>query len=227
MAFEHGAHDGGILVGEAGEAGPQDGLESAAFTTMASTTDVKSLLDPDEILRAEFAYARDTALQANADRTQVVNIYLILAGGLGSVLLGLPALTRGEGIELPRAALGLILLMIGVLGLFSVLKLIRLRPAWHDSVPCMNHIKDFYLGYYPEMAPAFRWRTETVPAPGRAGTISFDLSVLVSLIDSLAVGVGALFAGAPPPAAIVAGAAFFAAQCWLYFKLLKHPSKEL
>ncbi|HET7294871.1 MAG TPA: hypothetical protein VFM88_20800 [Vicinamibacteria bacterium] len=187
---------------------------------MTSTIDVKSLLDPDEILRAEFAYARDTALQANADRTQVVNLYLILVGGLGSVLLGIPALARGEGIALPRAAFGFILLMIGVLGLFSVLKLIRLRQAWRDSVLCMNHIKDFYLSYYPEMAPAFRWRTETIPLAGDVGTISFDLSVLVALIDSLAVGAGVLFFGAALPLAVVAGAGFMAAQAWLYFRLL-------
>ena len=187
---------------------------------IAPSMRVAELLDPDEILKMEFAYARDTALQANNDRTQVVNLYLLIVGGVGSVLLGLPALARGEGFELPPLALGLVLVLVGVLGLFSVLKLIRLRSAWHESVLAMNRIKDFYLANYPELAPAFRWRTETIPPPGVLGTITFDLVVLVALIDSLAMGGGVFFARAPAPAAGGSALAFFALQGGLYFRLL-------
>lgn len=180
---------------------------------------VKDLLDPDEILRQEFEYARDTSLQANNDRTQVVNLYLILVGGVGSLALGLPALAPGQT-ELTPALLALIFFVVGVLGLFTVLKLIRLRQAWHDSLLAMNRIKDFYLQHYPGLAPAFRWRTETIPPPGKVGTITFDLTVLVALIDSLAVGGGVVFLGQPLWLAGAALAAFFVAQLGVYWRQL-------
>ena len=159
------------------------------------TPEVKALLDPDEILRQEFEYARDSALQANNDRAQVVNLFLIL---------------------------------VGLLGLFTVLKLIRLRQAWHDSVVTMNRIKDFYLAHYPGLAPAFRWRTETIPPPGLIGTITFDLTMLVALIDSFAVGGGMLFLDLryPVPLAVASALAFFALQTWLYFRLLGWPKRQ-
>ena len=181
---------------------------------------ITEIIDPDEILKQEFAYARDSALQANADRTQVVNLYLLLVGGIGSVLAGLPALARGEGFELPRSAYASFLSALAVLGLFTVLKLIRLRQAWHDSVLAMNRIKDFYLAHFPELAPAFRWRTDTIPAPGRAFTITFDLAVLVALIDSAALGAAVAVLERPALEAVGTALAFLAAQAALFFRLL-------
>src|SRR5262249_49075323 len=139
-------------------------------------------IDPDEILKQEFGYARESALQANTDRTQVVSLYLLLVGGMGSLMAALPALSRGEGITLPRSVYASLLATLAVLGLFTVLKLIKLRKAWYDSVRAMNHIKDFYLAHFPELAPAFRWRTETIPAPGLIFSITFDLAALVALV---------------------------------------------
>jgi hypothetical protein len=187
--------------------------------------DVKELLDPDEILKQEFEYARETSLQANNDRTQVVNLYLILVGGLGSLALGLPALASGQS-ALPPSLLALIFFVVGVLGLFTVLKLIRLRQAWHDSLLAMNRIKDFYLQHYPQLAPAFRWRTQTIPPPGKVGTITFDLTILVALIDSLAVGGGVFFLQQPLWLAGAALAVFFAAQLGVYWRQLPPSGKS-
>ena len=184
---------------------------------------VKALLDPDAILEREFEYARDSSLQANGDRAQIVNLYLLLVGGVGSILLAIPTLAAGRGIDLPPAVFAAAFLLLGVLGLFTIFKLIRLRQAWHDSVLAMNRIKDFYLAHYPELGPAFRWRTETVSKPELLGTITFNLAVLVALIDSLAVG-GAMFflrLAAPVPFALGAALSFFALQGWAYFWLLK------
>ena len=187
------------------------------------TPEVKALLDPDEILRAEFRYASETSLQANSDRAQVVNLFLILVGGVGSIALALSQLAPGEGVQLPPAVYAVVFFIVGLLGLFTIFKLIRLRQAWHDSVLTMNRIKDFYLAHYPELAPAFRWRTDTISRPELVGTITFNLSVLVALIDSAAVGGGMFFLNLlyPIPFAIGASAAFFALQAWLYFWLLK------
>ncbi len=178
-----------------------------------AASEVKDLLDPDEILHQEFEYARETSLQANADRTQIVNLYVILVGGVGSLALGLN--------DLAAELLAVIFFVIGLLGLFNVLKLIRLRQAWHDSALAMNRIKDFYMQYYPEITPAFRWRTATIPPPGKMGTITFDLVVLVALIDSLAVGGGVYFLRLPTWLAGLAALGFFLVQWGLYFRLLK------
>jgi hypothetical protein len=187
---------------------------------VSPTSEVKALLDPDAILQQEFEYARETALQANNDRAQVVNLYLILVGGTGSLAVGLPALAPTWLTAAPAlfASVGF---LIGLVGLFTVLKLIRLRLAWHDSALAMNRIKDFYLAHYPELAPAFRWRTQTLPPPGQVGTITFDLAGLVALVDSLALGGAVFFLGAPAGLVALAAAAFLGLQAWLYFRLLR------
>jgi hypothetical protein len=181
---------------------------------------VKELLDPDEILQQEFEYARETALQANNDRTQVVNLYLILVGGVGTVVWGVPTLMNVSVGLMSTTVFALALFLLGILGLFTILKLIWLRRAWHDSVLTMNRIKDFYLAHYPEMGPAFRWRTSTVPDPGRLSTITFDLAMLVGLIDSLALAGGFFFVGVLPWAAVGLGVLYGGVQLAIYFRLL-------
>jgi hypothetical protein len=150
----------------------------------------------------------------------VVNLYLILVGGAGSLAVGLPALAP-EWLTAAPALLASVAFLIGLVGLFTVLKLIRLRLAWHDSALAMNRIKDFYIAHYPEMAPAFRWRTQTLPAPDQVGTITFDLSVLVALVDSLTVGGAAYFLGVPAALVALAATAFLGLQAGLYFRLLR------
>ncbi|MDW8327897.1 MAG: hypothetical protein RMK99_15150 [Anaerolineales bacterium] len=166
--------------------------------------EIKDLLDPDEILQQEFEYARETALQANNDRTQVVNLYVILVGGVGSIALSVGAI--------PVELIAIVFFVLGVLGLFNVLKLIRLRQAWYDSVRAMNQSKDSYIAHYPEMAPALHWRTTTIPASGKPGTITFDRVMLVALMDSLAMGGGVYFLAQPLWLAGLVAAAFFGVQ---------------
>ncbi len=149
-----------------------------------------SELHIEEILKLEFEYARETAMQAQNDRTTVVNLYLILVGAVGSLGLVLPSLPN-PALELPEEALALLFALIGVIGVLTFLKLIRLRQAWQDSTLAMNQIKDFYLARFPDLAGAFHWRTETLPAPGRAWTITFILALMIALIDSVAFGAAA------------------------------------
>lgn len=179
------------------------------------------MIDPDEVLKQEFAYARDTALQANGDRTQVVSLYLLLVGGVGSVLLGLPALGQGAGLKVSPRAYALVLAALALLGVFSVLEIVKLRRAWHDSVLAMNQIKDFYLLHFPDLAPAFRWRTASIPASGALWTISFDLVLLVAFIDSLALGGAAIFFGLGATEGAVASGTLFVAQLAAYRGLLR------
>ena len=179
---------------------------------------------PEEILKLEFEYASRTAEQAQDDRTAIVNLYLFLVGGVGSVI---GALIQWRGVDELRLVFSFALALLGVIGFFMVFKLIRLRQSWHDSALTMNRIKDFYLERFPELAQAFRWRTETIPAEGKWWTISFNLAVLVAVIDSMALSIAVHLAeihfGLVELAVeILVGFAFLVFQIWFYhFQLPK------
>lgn len=145
--------------------------------------DMSAELHAEEILKLEFEYARETAYQALNDRTVIVNLYLILVGAVGSLLLA--AASIAPRLDIPPQALTLLFVVLGILGVLTLFKLIRLRQAWFDSARAMNAIKAFYLEKFPELAPAFVWKTTTIPAPDKAWTITFILSTMVMLLSSI------------------------------------------
>ncbi len=155
-------------------------------------------LEPGEILELEFEYARETAMQAQNDRTVVVNLYLILVGGVGSLLLALPTLSQTGKVSLPTQAMGLFFVLIALLGFLTLFKLIRLRQAWHESARAMNLIKQYYIEHFPELDTAFYWQAKTIPRHDKPWTITFILSLMVILIDSVALS-GGLFLLLPIP----------------------------
>ncbi|MEW5718880.1 MAG: hypothetical protein AB1817_09660, partial [Chloroflexota bacterium] len=172
-------------------------------------------LTPEEILKLEFEYAQTTAEQAQDDRATILNLYLLLVGGVGSIIAGL-------GQALPRGVYVIVFALLALIGFFTLMKLVRLRQAWHDSALTMNRIKDFYVERFPELARALRWRTETIPAQGKLWTITFSLCTLVAIIDSTALAVAVYFTGVRMPQneyAVAAFAAFvfFLWQIWFYF----------
>lgn len=145
-------------------------------------------LHPEEILKLEFEYARETAAQAQNDRTVIVNLYLLLVGGAGSLLFAAVSFVPLEQrLLIPEQALSLLFLVLGLLGMLTLFKLIRLRQAWFESVRAMNAIKAYYLEKFPELDAAMLWKTTTIPSPGKAWTITFILSAMVVLLSSLAV----------------------------------------
>ncbi len=181
-------------------------------------------LESNEILEWEFHYARETAAQAQNDRTTILNLYLLIVGAIGSAMLALPSR------DVPRGAYALLFGLLGVVGLFTLLKLIRLRQAWHDSVLAMNQIKDFYLAHYPSLEKAFHWRTTSVPPLGKLWTITFDLALLVALVDSVAMGVAIHLSGWRLPLGdyaldLFAACVFFLWQAWIYFYQLPLDEK--
>jgi hypothetical protein len=147
-------------------------------------------LHAEEILKLEFEYARETAAQAQNDRTTVVNLYLILVGGVGSLLLAIPAFAQADQFNLPPQAIGLLFILIAVLGFLTLFKLIRLRQAWHESAVAMNQIKQYYLDHFYGLDAAFHWHMQSIPAHDKPWTITFILSLMVVLIDSAAFGGG-------------------------------------
>ncbi|HEY6041250.1 MAG TPA: hypothetical protein VIX58_03895 [Anaerolineae bacterium] len=177
-------------------------------------------LHAEKILELEFEYARDTVSQAVNDRTTVVNMYLLLVGGVGSVLAALAALSSSQQIEIPHSAFAIAFLLMGVVGFFTIFKLIRIRQAWHDSVVEMNRIKEFYIEHFPALEKAFAWRMSTIPPQGKIWSVTFILALLVAVIDSSAIGIAthlALGASANPWLDAVAFLAVVILQIGFYF----------
>ena len=187
-------------------------------------------LDPEKILELEFEYARTTAEQAQDDRTAIMTLYLILVGGVGSAIAAITQISSTPGFNVPHGVLALVFFLLGITGFFTVMKLVRLRQAWNDSALAMNQIKDFYLERFPELNKAFHWKTATIPAPGKPWTITFNLVLLVAIIDSIAMGVAAYFTDWRVPSGEYAIATFVAVvfgfwQLWYYFYQLPMANK--
>ena len=119
--------------------------------------------------------------------------------------------------------------MLGVIGFFTLVKLVRLRQAWYESVHAMNTIKKFYLNRFPGLDAAFAWKIETIPAPGKPWTITFNLALLVALVDCAAVAVAAHFADQflanADMVGMFAAGIFFLWQVWFYFYQLPISDK--
>lgn len=178
-------------------------------------------LRSETILALEFKYAQETATQAQEDRTKVVHFYLTLVGGLGSVALALTQMGALWG-DIPPLAYALVFWLMGIVGFFTLMKLVRLRQAWYDSVLTMNFIKDHYIEKFQELEDVFRWKTETIPAKGKPWTITFNLSLLVALLDSVSLAIGFFFLDLAPfgfwlADEFIVGLLFFVGQWWWYF----------
>src|SRR5919199_1584689 len=161
---------------------------------------------PETLLELEFEYARETIEQATEDRRRVVEFYLLLAGGLGSIALALAQLdaSRAPSINQLDSALGpsgrlpgivyaLLFWFVGIAGFFTLLHLIRLRQAFHAGLRNLNRIKEFYIARYPQLTEALTWRTDTAPPLNHIGSITFNMALLVVLLDSLAFAAGVVF----------------------------------
>lgn len=185
-------------------------------------------LHPEEILKLEFEYARETAAQSQNDRTVIVNLYVLLVGGAGSLLLAAESLAPAPRLEIPTQALSVFFLVLGVLGTLTLFKLIRLRQAWFDSVRAMNTIKAYYLKAFPELNEAFLWKMETIPARGKAWTITFILSTMVILMSSASFAAALHMTGVRQGDALVMLDAIvfvlaFGLQVLFYFYELRSP----
>jgi hypothetical protein len=187
-------------------------------------------LDAKDVLGWEFDYASDTATQSMQDRHTMVNFYLLAVGIVSSGVLAVLA----EGSGVPRAGATALLWLLCEIGWLYFLKLVRLRQAWCDSSRAMNQIKDFYVAHTAQFTPevlstAFRWRTNTLPAPGQLWTVFFYSGALIALLDSVAYGVGGLLlvsggqgqGGTAAAALVILSISFFLLHIWLYSAFLK------
>jgi hypothetical protein len=204
----------------------EDVLESEGRVDSGNLTDV---LNVDTILAAEYNYAAQTAFQANEDRARVTSYYLVTVGSFLAAILSTQFITAPG--PLVFGGFSLLFLLISAMGLITLLQLIRLRSAWHDSIQAMNQIKDFYIQNTPNypLGQAFRWRTESIPSKSKTSSISFLLTLEVSLLGTLAFGAAIsflvkAFSASQVWLGLLAGPLFLAVQLLLYFRSLQTPS---
>ncbi len=157
--------------------------------------EINAELNANDILIAEFEYARETASQAMDDRHKMVNYFLLI---VGLFLNAIVAFLKGEFDQstllppnLSKIVLSGLLFTLFLIGVLYLLKLIRLRLAWYDSAKCMNRIKDYYdtkLSDLELKKTAFRWTSETLQdfKLHKVDTIFCYSAILILFIDSLA-----------------------------------------
>lgn len=161
----------------------------------ASTS--KADISKDEILKAEFDYAANSAFQANEDRSKVASFFLVSVGSLAAAILTVDRLSLSTSSYIGLAGLFVVLTLLGVL---TVMQLARLRQAWIESAKVMNSIKDHYIRMYPEAADApnrfedaFRWRTKTIPLPYKTESVSYYTVLEVAFLSGLTLGAAVFF----------------------------------
>ena len=139
-------------------------------------------LSANDILKAEFEYIAQTAIQANEDRARVSNYYFVTMGAAIGAILSAKLDVGSIAVHLAFAAVFAVLTFIG----FSTLmQLARLRTAWQDSVRAMNVIKDFYVLHAQDfkLDAAFLWRSASVPAGSSKKTVSFFLALSILAVS--------------------------------------------
>ncbi len=158
-------------------------------------------LSPTDILMAEYRYAQETAAQAMDDRHKVVNYFLLIVGVLlnaVAILLGGEVKSSALTVENLDYAISAVLFTLFIIGVLYLLKLVRLRQAWRDSMHVLNDIKQYYhnkLENHNLIPDAFRWNRESFQKNIKLNgckTLFFYSAFLIMLIDSLALG-GSIF----------------------------------
>jgi len=148
----------------------------------------------DELLAAEFNYIAQTAAQAFEDRARVSSFYLIAVGSLIAALLGTQFFDSKQQLTSNITLMfSGIFLLLTLLGISTVMQLAQLRSAWYDSMLAMNQLKDFAMQQHPELANAFRWKTSTLPAKYKRGSVSTYQALEVAVIGGLLFGASTFF----------------------------------
>jgi len=147
----------------------------------------------DELLAAEFNYIAQTATQAFEDRARVSSFYLIAVGSLVAALFGTQLFEPEQFTQTVKLMFCGVFLLLTLLGASTVMQLAQLRSAWYESMMAMNQLKDFAMKQSPELADAFRWKSSTLPAKYKAGSVSYYQALEVAMISGLMFGTAMFF----------------------------------
>ena len=88
-------------------------------------------------------------------------------------------------------AFGGLFVVVGLIGVRTLMQLILLRKAWFDSVKAMNRIKRYYIEKNGDLGTAFRWMD--LPPGFKPMSVSFLMALQTAVLSSAAFGVAAVF----------------------------------
>jgi hypothetical protein len=146
---------------------------------------IQPTVELDELLAAEYNYIAQTAAQAFEDRARISSFYLIAVGSLIAALFGTQLFEPDKFTPAVKLMFSGLFLFLTLLGTSTVMQLAQLRSAWYESMMAMNQLKDFAMEQSPELVKAFRWKTTTLPAKYKRGSVSSYQALEVSLIGGL------------------------------------------
>jgi hypothetical protein len=138
-----------------------------------------------EVITAEYNYIAQTAAQANEDRARVSSFYLVAVGSLIAALFGAQFFDPEKFNTTVKIMFGALFGLLTLLGVSTIIQLARLRAAWHDSMQAMSQIKKFMVERDHDLANAFLWKTETIPAKYKRHSISYYQAIEVAAIGGL------------------------------------------
>jgi hypothetical protein len=152
-------------------------------------------LDDEEILKTEFEYIARTAFQADEDHARVSSFFLVAVGSLIAALFSTQIFNNSDQPVLIARAFSGLFFILTLLGTLTTLQLSRLRAAWYDSMLAMNQLKDYWIRHSRDgdLAKAFKWDTETMPAKFKLNSVSFFQSVEVALLSGITFGAAVYF----------------------------------
>ena len=153
----------------------------------------QSPVELDELLAAEYSYIAQTAAQAFEDRARISSFYLIAVGSLIAALFGTQLFEPETFTKAVKLMFSGLFLFLTLLGTSTVMQLAQLRSAWYESMMAMNQLKDFAMEQSPELANAFRWKTSTLPAKYKSGSVSTYQALEVSIIGGIMFAASAFF----------------------------------
>lgn len=155
----------------------------------------------NEIIAAEHGYIAQTAFQANEDRARASQYFFVTFATLIAALLSVQVAEIDLG-QLYRAFV-VVFVLLALLGLITILELVRLREAWLESLRAMNQIKEQLIAQDPALANYFRWRTDTMPPTFKLRSLGFLQALTVALLSGLSLGAAVAFGALAGGAAVV------------------------
>lgn len=152
--------------------------------------------EPDDelarnVIAAEFGYIAQTAFQANEDRARAWQYFFVTFATLIAAVLSTQVETAAQ--RQLYLTFAVIFGLLSVLGVITVVQLVRLRQAWLESVRAMNQIKERLITDDPSLGDYFRWRNNTIPAAFKWRSFGFLQAVSVALLSGLALGAALSF----------------------------------
>jgi hypothetical protein len=162
-----------------------------------------------DVIAAEYGYIAQTAFQANEDRARAWQYFFVTFATLIAALLSTQVAEAAR--QQLYVTFVVIFALLAVLGLITVLQLVRLRQAWLESVRAMNQIKERLIADDPSLAEYFRWRNSTIPAAFKWRSFGFLQAISVGLLSGLALGAAVAFGALARGAVVVPWALCLAA----------------